>query len=57
MAKKKRKNRLQGIKIVANNKNQLNVDSGGAKPLVKLSGLSSGKGRGRRARKKTVVKK
>ena len=54
MATKRRKNILQGIKIVANKK----IGSSVTKPLVKLSGLSSKTGRGnRRVRRKTAVKK
>ena len=51
MAKKKRRNRFNNVKIVANNKKT--IGGGNNKPLVKLSGLSSGgKSRGRRNRKK-----
>ena len=52
--KKKRRNRFNNVKIVANNKKT--IGGGNNKPLVKLSGLSyGGKSRGRRNRKKEVA--
>ena len=56
MAKKKRKNRLQGIKISASGKPKTKAP-GVLKPMVKLSGLSASKSRGRRVRKKTISSK
>ena len=55
MAKKKRKNRLQGIKISASGKPKTKAP-GVLKPMVKY-GLSASKSRGRRVRKRQFPQK